>query len=69
MAAKERDAWWHCRYCGDHERADEPYEIGDKEPCISCGEGTAVVMTLKDAAALESAIARGIRKPKRSYTP
>ena len=28
----ERDAWWHCRFCGDHERVEPPYEVGDKEP-------------------------------------
>lgn len=64
----DRDAWWHCRYCGDHERAEPPYELGDKEPCSECGEGTSVVMTLKEAAKFESEIAQGLRRPERSYT-
>ena len=63
----DRDAWWHCRFCGDHEQADDPYVVGDKEPCITCGMGTAPVMTMKQAAQFESEIARGIRYPERSY--
>lgn len=64
----ERDAWWHCKFCGDHEQAEEPYEVGDKEPCITCGQGTAHVMTLKGAARFEAEIARGQREPERSYS-
>lgn len=60
------DTWWHCKFCGDHALADG-YSLGDKEPCITCGEGTAVVMTMKQAAKFESEIARGIRKPEPSY--
>ena len=67
MDAK-RDAWWHCKFCGDHEPAEEPYVIGDKEPCTTCMEGTAHVMTLADAARFEAEIARGERQPERSYT-
>lgn len=65
----ERDAYWHCKYCGDHEPADEPYVVGDKEPCITCGKGTAHVMTSKQAAKFESEIAQGIRSPESSYSP
>lgn len=64
-----RDAYWHCSFCGNHELAEEPYVIGDKEPCCLCSEGTATVMTLKDAAKLERDIASGDRKPMGSYTP
>lgn len=64
----EHDAWWHCKFCGDHERADLPYVVGDKEPCITCGQGTAHVMTLKEAARFESEIARGARLPERRYS-
>lgn len=63
----DRDTWWHCRFCGDHEHAEPPYELGDKEPCSECGEGTAVVMTLSEAAKFESEIARGLRERERSY--
>lgn len=66
--ATARDTFWHCTWCGDHEPAEEPYEVGDKEPCITCGEGTAHVMTIKQAARFESEVARGIRKRVRSYT-
>jgi len=51
------DRWWHCGWCGDHGPAEDPYVNGDKEPCTACGEGVSMVMTLKDAARLESAIA------------
>lgn len=57
--SEQRDAWWHCKVCGAHEPAAEPYSIGDKEPCITCPTGTAQVMTLKDAARTESDFARG----------
>lgn len=61
-----RDAWWHCAFCGDRAPADEPYEVGDKEPCTECGEGTSHVMTVKQAA--EAEIRRSAEGPKRSYT-
>lgn len=68
--ATERDAWWHCTWCGNHEPViDESYAIGDSEPCALCSEGTAHVMTLEQAANLESEVARGTRKPTRSYSP
>lgn len=66
--ATARDTWWHCKFCGEHEPAAEPYAIGDKEPCVTCGQGTAHVMSLKEAARFESEIARGLRQPERSYS-
>lgn len=66
-AEPARDTWWHCKFCGDHEPAEEPYELGDKEPCIKCGMGTAHVMTLKQAAKFESEVAQGIREREASY--
>ena len=62
------DAFWHCKFCGDHAPAEAPYVVGDKEPCSECGQGTAHVMTLKECARFESEIARGLRAPERSYT-
>lgn len=64
------DKWWHCGFCGDHAKAEDPYQLGDKEPCTHCGEGTAKVMTLKEGARLESEIAQGLvkRADYRSYS-
>lgn len=62
-----QDLRWHCKFCGDDDFAEEPYTLGDKEPCITCGIGTAHVMTLKEAAKFESEIAQGLRQPERSY--
>ena len=67
-AATARDTWWHCDFCGDHGPAEEPYAIGDSEPCVKCGDGVSRVMTLKDAARLESAIAQGLIQPRRAYS-
>jgi hypothetical protein len=61
------DLYWHCEVCGEHETAQPEYAHGDHEPC-TCGKGTARVMTLQDAAKLESEIARGIRVPKEAYS-
>jgi len=66
-SATNRDTWWHCDFCGDHTPAEEPYVVGDSEPCV-CGHGVARVMTLKDAARLESAIVRGLIKPREAYS-
>lgn len=63
-----RDTWWHCRWCGDHEHAEEPYALGDKEPCIACGQGVCEVMTLTQGAKWESEIARGLRQPESAYS-
>lgn len=66
--SETRDAYWHCGYCGNHEPAEPPYVIGDREPCCLCSKGTAVVMTLKAAAALEQQIALGNLGRKSSYS-
>jgi len=68
MEKMERDLWWHCDFCGDHGPAEDPYVNGDTEPCVTCGEGVSRVMTLKDAARLESAIAQGLVQPRRAYS-
>lgn len=47
------ELFWHCE-CGAHERAEEPYEHGDQEPCIDCGKPNYVV-TLAEAAKAEQA--------------
>ena len=58
------DLFWHCTGCGAHEPVvptgeGVEYIVGDKEPCISCGKGTAHVMTLKMAACFEQGMALG----------
>jgi len=63
-----RDMWWCCDFCGDHGLAEDPYVDGDREPCVTCGEGVARVMNLKAAARLASGIAQGIIQPRRAYT-
>lgn len=40
---------WKCGWCGASEpltieQAENGYTFGDKEPCIYCGEGTAIVV-------------------------
>ena len=64
----DRDAWWYCEFCGNHELANEFYGIGESEPCAVCSEGVARVMTCKDATALESEIAQGLRQRKSAYS-
>lgn len=52
--------YWHCRSCGAHEAVEAtepPYVIGDKEKCIDCGVAFAEVMTIRDAARIEQALA------------
>jgi len=34
------DRVWHCKSCNHVEKAEEPYEVGDSEPCIHCKDGT-----------------------------
>lgn len=63
-----RDAFWHCGWCGDHAPAEEPYTVGDKEPCVECGEGTSRVMTAIEAEQYETEIKNGTRERKRSYS-
>lgn len=43
--------YWHCLQCGAHEPVqptgdEHGYKLGDHEPCIDCGDGTAHVVTL-----------------------
>lgn len=60
--------YWHCASCGAHEPVEptgssdpaDAYEHGDHEPCITCPNGTARVMTLREAACIESRHARGL---------
>lgn len=61
----KRPYYWHCLQCGAHDPveptgSDEQYVLGDHEPCIDCGDGTAHVMTLSSAAAYEQGIALGM---------
>ena len=51
--------YWHCALCGNHETAQLDYAHGDSEPCRKCVNGTARVMTSKEAAAIEQAYALG----------
>lgn len=56
------DLFWHCLQCGAHDPVEptggpEKYTLGDHEPCISCGDGTAHVMTLRMAACYEQGLA------------
>ena len=53
-----KDLYWHCLQCGAHDPVEptggaEQYVLGDHEPCIDCGDGTAHVMTVRLAAAYE----------------
>ena len=41
---------------------DVAYGLGDHEPCIDCGDGTAHVVTTKMGAAYEQGIALGMSK-------
>ena len=59
------DLRWHCFDCGAHEAVaptgdGDEYAMGDKEPCISCGHGTAHVVTLRTAARYEQGLAMGL---------
>ena len=50
--------YWHCE-CGNNEPAQPEYEHWDSEPCCLCENGTARVVTIKEAAAWEQARALG----------
>jgi hypothetical protein len=57
--------YWHCLQCGDHEPIKltgdiEEYGIGDREKCITCGDGIAHVVTLDIAARYEQGRALGM---------
>jgi len=75
--------YWHCLQCGAHDPVEptggteqEQYALGDHEPCIKCGYGTAHVVTLRMGAHYEQGLALGMdisdaweraRKPSRSH--
>ena len=75
--------YWHCLQCGAHDPVEptggieqEQYALGDHEPCIECGYGTAHVVTLRMGARYEQGLALGMdisdaweraRKPSRSH--
>ena len=59
------DLYWHCLQCGAHDPVEptgdvEQYVLGDHEPCITCGDGTAHVMTVRLGAAFEQGLALGM---------
>lgn len=58
--------YWHCHACGRHELAQPGYGLGDSEPCVECRNGTAHVMTLKEAAAIEQRRALAAYKAART---
>jgi len=37
------DKVWHCKSCHHVEKAEDPYQPGDSEPCIHCEDGVARV--------------------------
>lgn len=57
--------YWHCITCGAHEQAQAEYAHGDSEPCATCENGVARVMTLAEAAATEQQIAMSGSRPKK----
>jgi hypothetical protein len=60
------ELYWHCGKCGAHEKVEPttpPYECGDYEKCIDCYAGWAVVVTLKQGAQMEQAVALGVEIP------
>lgn len=36
-------ALWTCKTCGMASDAESPYDVGDREPCVFCENGTAQV--------------------------
>lgn len=57
--------YWHCLQCGAHDPVEPTgdeveYTLGDHEPCIECGSGTAHVVTLRMGAAYEQGRALGM---------
>lgn len=60
--------FWHCLSCGAHEPVATTgdvspggeYEVGDHEPCITCPDGEAHVMSTRMAAAYEQGLALGM---------
>lgn len=64
MGATSEPLYWHCATCGGHEPAQPEYEHGDHEPCITCEDGTAWVVTLKEGARMEQRHAMGLPAEK-----
>lgn len=65
ITTNPKDLYWHCLQCGAHEPVEptggtNEYALGDKEPCITCGDGTAHVVTLRLGAAYEQGRALGL---------
>jgi hypothetical protein len=61
------ELYWHCLQCGAHDPVEptggteqEQYGLGDHEPCITCGSGTAYVVTLRMGACYEQGRALGM---------
>jgi hypothetical protein len=60
-----KNLYWHCLQCGEHDPVEPTgdtveYALGDHEPCITCGDGTAHVVTLRQGAAYEQGLALGM---------
>jgi hypothetical protein len=60
-----KNLYWHCLHCGANDPVEttngvEQYELGDHEPCITCSDGTAHVMTVQLGAAYEQGRALGM---------
>ena len=65
MAMNHQELYWHCLQCGAHDPVEptggtDEYVPGDHEPCITCGDGTAHVMTVRLGAAYEQGRALGM---------
>ena len=63
----EQELYWHCLQCGAHDPVEptggterDQYALGDHEPCITCGDGTAHVVTLRMGACYEQGRALGM---------
>lgn len=63
--------YWHCLHCGANDPVEPTgdvgptgeavsYVLGDHEPCITCGDGTAHVVTIRLGAAYEQGLALGL---------
>lgn len=64
---EETALYWHCLQCGAHDPVEptggteqDQYALGDHEPCITCGDGTAHVVTLRMGACYEQGLALGM---------
>lgn len=58
------DLYWFCTVCGDYEAVEPtepPYTPGDKEKCITCGLGWAVVVAHEQLPSIQKAAAEHLR--------